>query len=194
MLSLSLLADVTEYRVPGMQPTTMKRDWARIGITLYGVGVILATFCSFQFFLGQYTRDNPTVSADYRHLIRWAKETGTIVYLVALPFLICGIIGYGRDVLRASPTGAEWRVLFWVKLFIPNWNDPFLTLFAKTYLVLVFVALFVFGVTSQEGITESAFIRRVICMYSGLFVLAVILTVGLKHLRDRREPRDLPGA
>jgi len=165
----------------------VKRDWARIAITLYGVGVILATFCSFSFFLEEYTRQNQPVSADYRHLIRSASETQTIVYFVALPFLICGIVGYGRDVLPARPT-AWWRVLFWVKLFIPNWNDPFLTLFGKTYLLLVLMALFVFGVTSQEGITEAVFLRRVIYMYAGSFLLAVILTITLKHLRARRRP------
>lgn len=163
----------------------MKRDWARIAVTLYGVGVILATFCSFPFFLGEYTRENKAVSAEYRDLVRAASEAKIIVYLSALPFLICGIVGYGREILRAKPTGAAWRVLFWVKLFIPNWHDPSITLFGKTYLLLVFAALFVFSVTSQEGITEAAFIWRVIYMYAGLFVLAMILAAWLKRLRRK---------
>jgi len=40
-------------------------------------------------------------------------------------------------------------------------------------------------VIAHEGITEAAFIRRVVYMYVGLFVLALILAAWLKRLRRK---------
>ena len=195
----------------------MKRNWARIGITLYGVGILFAVPCSVPFFLGAYGRGGVAeykgrmaalddafppgcnyilfnhgavtrISKPYYDLIKRTERISLTIYFVAVPFLIIGLLSYGYEltgnwnahILRLG------RFQLWVRLFIPNWNDPFVTLVGKTYLLLVFAALFVFDVTSQQGITEAIFIQRVVYTYAGLFVAALTLSFGLKGIRRRR--------
>ena len=195
---------------------TARGNWLRRAKILYGLGVLLASACSFSFFLGAYgggggaeskgvspgpdrpapehshvLRNHGTVtpiSEEYFGLIDRAKEAEFYGYLAALPFLLAGLIAYGVDTWKARGF-RRWRLVMWLRLFVPCGSDPLLTAFAKLHLILVFLALIVFDVWTNPGLTEGTYLRVLGATHAVLLAVAALGVSVLRYLRSRR-PRE----
>lgn len=171
----------------------------RAGKTLFGVGLLLATFGSLSFFLTQYgaggvvrviERPSTTrcsyrlynqglvthISEGYYHLIEEIRSLEETVHRVAVPFILVGFLAYGTAVWRRYGR-FHWRAF--QRTLLPHREDPLLAFLAKTYFLLVLAALMLFGLVS-EGRTEADYVELVAWTYGVLFLVSLAIAGGLQ--------------
>lgn len=181
---------------------------SRISKTLYAAGLVVATVCSFYFYLSFYGRGGVLEIEDGAHYLlnhgrktpisegyAHAVESSLTAFLIGTPVVWALILPWFvrciKDARRAgghSPWSFRGSVLLWAKLFLPLPSDLGVVRVTKTWFLLVFGFIVACSLWDSGTMPEGQYIDLGIAVYLGLLPVSLLLALVL--LRPRGGPCD----